>query len=155
MLTFEGQVLCGNTLQRFCSGLAPHLEPNREFGFVANSKGWLSNAFFEHLHSGVPISEECLRVILWGSKRPSRWVLMWLRHFILRLKYGSLTTVSLLIEYILLRWPLHHSPLRRSDRQNNIRISRTTVRWLFCDQAWYYSTSIRSWTASRPWSSPS
>jgi len=37
MLTFEERVLCGNTLQRFGSGLEPDPEPTREFGPVANT----------------------------------------------------------------------------------------------------------------------
>jgi len=31
-------VLCGNLLQRFGSGLEPDLEPNSEFGPVANTR---------------------------------------------------------------------------------------------------------------------
>jgi hypothetical protein len=38
MLTFEEQVLCGNLLQRFGSGLEPDLEPTRKFGPVAHTR---------------------------------------------------------------------------------------------------------------------
>jgi len=37
MLTFEERVLCGNSLQRFGSGLEPDPEPTRESGPVANT----------------------------------------------------------------------------------------------------------------------
>jgi len=38
MLTFEEPVMCGNLLQRSGSGSEPHLESNREFGPVANTR---------------------------------------------------------------------------------------------------------------------
>ena len=37
MLTVEGRVLCGNSLQRFGSGLEPDPEPKRDFGPIAHT----------------------------------------------------------------------------------------------------------------------
>ena len=39
MLTVEERVLCGNSLQRFGSGLEPDPEPNRDFGPIAHTMG--------------------------------------------------------------------------------------------------------------------
>jgi hypothetical protein len=41
MLTFEERVLCGNSLQRFNSGLEPDPEPTREFGLFGNTRKYI------------------------------------------------------------------------------------------------------------------
>jgi len=89
-----------------------------------------------------------------APKRRSRCLITLLRHFILLTKHGSSSTVSLLLEDVVLHQHLHHSPPSRSQWKNSIRISRTAARCWFCDRAQEYSTSIPSWTALRRFSSP-
>jgi len=59
----------------------------------------------------------------------------------------------LLHEDIHLHWIFHHSPPSQSQRNARIRLSQSTARWWFDIRARWYSTSIRSVTAS--WHFPS
>jgi len=74
--------------------------------------------------------------MVWVARRPSRRFLRLLQQFILLTKHGSLSTVSLLLEDVLLHWRVNHSPLSRPQRKDSTRISRTTARWWFCDWEW-------------------
>jgi len=92
--------------------------------------------------------------MVWVAKSGWRCVLRLWRQFILLTKRGSLSSVSLPLEALLLHRCLHHCCPSRPQRYLIIRISQTSARWWFYDRAREYSASIRSWTTLRPASSP-
>jgi len=74
-------------------------------------------------------------VMVWVARRPSRHFLTLSRHFILLKQHGSLSTVSLLLEDVLLHRHSHHLTQSRLQIQDSIRISWTTATCCFCDGA--------------------
>jgi len=68
---------------------------------------------FEKVNGGAGCSEERRLAVVWVARRPSGHFLTLLRHFILQPKHGSLSTVSVLLDDVLLHRRLHHSPLLR------------------------------------------
>jgi len=74
-------------------------------------------------------------VMVWVAKTPSRHVLTLLQHFILLTKHDYSSTMSLLLEDVVLQLHLHHSLPLRPPRKDSIHISRTNARRQFCNWA--------------------
>jgi len=74
-------------------------------------------------------------VLEWVSNSPSRCFLTLLHHFLLLTKHRLLSTVSLLLECIVLHRRLRHLPLSWPHIEDSVRISQATASWWFCDRA--------------------
>jgi hypothetical protein len=71
------------------------------------------DTLLENVNRGAAVSEDSRLVKVSVDKIPSRRFLMLLRQFIVLMTHGSSSTVSLLLEDVLLHRRLHHSPLSR------------------------------------------
>jgi len=91
---------------------------------------------------------------VWVAKTLSRCFKTLLQHIMVLKTDGYSSRMFSLLKDILFLWGIHHSPPSSPQREYYRHISQTTASWWFSEQAWWYSTSISSWTALWPFSSP-